>query len=88
MASSASHDIRRIGFNDNVKVDGRALHIQTEVLQRGGYVMRTTVLEGGSVQFAASEPCPEDIRDHERIRALVKLQHEAVVGKVIRGEVG
>jgi hypothetical protein len=49
--------------------------------------MRTTVLEGGTVHFAASEPCPEDIQDHERIRTLVQLQHEAVVGKVIRGEV-
>jgi hypothetical protein len=88
MASSASDDIRKIGFNDHVQVDGRALHIQTEVLQRGGYVMRTTVLEGGTVQFATSEPCPDEARDHERIRALVQSQHEAYVGKVIRGEVG
>jgi hypothetical protein len=88
MASSASADIRKIGFNDNLQVEGRALHIQTEVLQRGGYVMRTTVLEGGTVRFATSEPCPHDLQDQERIRALVKLQHESYVGKVIRGEVG
>lgn len=87
MAGSASEDIRKIGFNDNVRVDGRAFHIQTEVLQRGGYVMRTTVLEGGTVQFATSEPCPGNVQDHERIRALVRLQHESYVGKVIRGEV-
>lgn len=88
MASSASGDIRKIGFNDSIQVDGRALHIQTEVLQRGGYVMRTTVLEGGTVQFATSEPCPPNLQDEERIRALVQLQHESYVGKVIRGEVG
>jgi hypothetical protein len=70
-----SGDPREIGFNDSVLVQGRSLHVQTEVLGREQLVIRTTVLEGGVVRVAERQLCRADATGPEQLRALAEEQH-------------
>ena len=78
-------DARKIGFNDPVVIDGHTLHIQTEVLTRGGVVIRTVVLDGGVVRMAENRPCPPEVADLEALVARVKSQHGELLDKVRLG---
>ncbi len=68
--------VKRVGFNETVRVGRRELHVQTEVLTREGIVIRTTVLEGGVARLAEGRPCPPEIRDMDAFEALVLAQHK------------
>jgi hypothetical protein len=78
-------DARKIGFNEPVEVEGRNLHIQTEVLTRDGVVFRTVVLEGGVVRFTENRACPEWVADLPTLVACVKSQHEELRETIRRG---
>jgi hypothetical protein len=67
-------EAKKIGFNN--EVPGLDLHIQTEVLTRGGLVIRTTILAAGVVQHAESHPVPPDVSDMLALVALVRTQHQ------------
>jgi hypothetical protein len=78
-------DVRKIGFNDPVEVQGRKLHIQTEVITREGVIFRTVVLEGGVVRFLENRPCPPEITDLGALTACVKSQHEELLDTIKQG---
>jgi hypothetical protein len=80
-------EARKIGFNDPVEVEGRSLHVQTEVLTRERVVFRTVVLEGGVVRFLENRPCPPEVTDLGALVACVKSQHEELLDKIRRGGV-
>jgi hypothetical protein len=69
-------DARTVGFNDSVEVGGVSLHVQTEVLTRGGGVIRTTVLRGGVAKFVESQPVPPEVSEIAALTALVRTQHQ------------
>jgi hypothetical protein len=69
-------EARTIGFNDSLDVEGISLHIQTEVLTRGGGVIRTTVLRGGVAKFVESQPVPPEVSEMAALTALVRTQHQ------------
>lgn len=85
MSQALADEIRRIGFNTEARVGERRLHVQTEVLRSG--MIRTTVLESGTVRMAESQPCPE-LSELDQVRDAVESQHMRIVGQVNRGEVG
>jgi hypothetical protein len=72
----------KIGFNESVDVGGRALHVQTEVLTRGGGAIRTTILDGGIAKFVKKEALPTDLPGLEALATLVKAQHDRYVGHI------
>ena len=37
-------ELREIGFNEDVKLGGRTLHVQTEILGRASPIIKTTVM--------------------------------------------
>jgi len=77
-------DARKIGFNDSVQVEEHSLHVQTEVLTRGGIVIRTVILEGGIARFAESRPCPRDVSDLGALVALVESLHKQCLDELKR----
>jgi hypothetical protein len=84
-------EIRKIGFNNDVKAGGRTLHVQTEVTVGKLIRIRTTVLERGVVQGADSQTRPLDEQDPDIIRTLAFAQHERNVStatQVALGETG
>jgi hypothetical protein len=68
-------DPREIGFNESVTVQGRSLHVQTEVLGREELIIRTTVLEGGVVRVTERQLCPVETTRPEQLRVLAEEQH-------------
>ena len=78
-------EARKVGFNDPVEVEGRKLHIQTEVLTRDGVVVRTLVLEGGIVRFSENRPCPSWVQDMVSLVACVQSQHQELLDTIRRG---
>jgi hypothetical protein len=83
MSGVVLDDLKKIGFNEPVDVDGRSLHVQTEVLTRGGVVIRTIILESGVAKVAEDQPCP-DITNLGAFIALVESQHKQVVRQLQR----
>ncbi len=83
---AVSEAIRGIGFYDSVQREGRSLHVQTEVIGRREAVVRSTVLEGGTVHYAERKPYPVEIVDVEQARKHVEEQHKRVVARASRGE--
>lgn len=79
--------IRKIGFNKYVRLASRELHVQTEVLLRDGILVKTTVLEGGTVLFTDTQACPAEITDVREIEAYVAAQHHRNIAKLISGAV-
>jgi hypothetical protein len=73
-----------IGFNDSVDVEGRGLHVQTEVLMRNGAAIRTTVLAGGVAKYAKTEPVPPNVLDMEALEARVRAQHQGILDHLKR----
>jgi hypothetical protein len=65
----------KVGFNDSVDVDGRSLHVQTEVLPRVG-VIRTAVYDGGVAKWVNKQPVPPDLSDMEALVVIVRGQHQ------------
>jgi hypothetical protein len=80
-------EARKIGFNDSVAVEGAHLHVQTEVLTRGGVVIRTTVLHGGVTKLVESHPVPPHVSDVGALAMLVQTQHQRCFDQVKRGGV-
>lgn len=77
--------LRDLGYYDLVEADGREFHVQTEVFRAGSgdLVVRTTVLDGGTVSLSKSEPYPlEACVDVAHGRALVERQHRGVVAQL------
>jgi hypothetical protein len=68
-------EARKIGFNESVEVDGLSLHVQTEVLTRGGLVVRTTVLDGGVTKRVESQPVPPLVTEMAALAELAQNQH-------------
>ena len=79
-------ELREIGFNEDVTVSGRVLHVQTEVMGRASPVIKTTVMEGGALRASETQPCP-DISNVGQVRELASAQHRECVERVARGEV-
>jgi hypothetical protein len=69
-------EAQTIGFNNSVDVGGLTLHLQTEVVKRGGIVIRTTVLDGGVAKSVKNHPVPPDVSDMKALAALVQAQHQ------------
>lgn len=78
-------DVRSLGHNNAVELGERKLMVQTEVLGKGEFKIRTTVLERGVVRYSESNPCPGD--QLEQVRPLVDAQHARNLERVQRGEV-
>jgi hypothetical protein len=78
---------REIGFNDNLKLDGHSIQVQTEVGGVGALVIRTTVMEGGGIRWTQSLPCPTESGDIAVVRVAVHAQHQRVIELVKRGGV-
>jgi len=74
MSALSLPEVKKIGFNNDVP--GLNLHVQTEVLTRGGLSMRTTVLAGGVVKHVEIHPVPADVSDMFALIALVRAQHQ------------
>jgi hypothetical protein len=87
-----THDLieqaREIGFNNQVELNGRALHVQTEVTGSEALVIRTLVMEAGTVRSSETQACPQDATDIEAVRLAVEAQHRRRVEMCKRGEVG
>ena len=73
-------EAKKIGFNNDVP--GLNVHIQTEVLTRGGLFIRTTILSAGVVKHAESHPVPPDVSDMIALVALVRTQHQRYFDRV------
>lgn len=69
----------KIGFNESVDVGGVSLHVQTEVLTRGGGAIRTTILDHGIAKFVKKEAIPSDIPNMDALVTRVKAQHDRYV---------
>lgn len=80
-------DVRELGFNDRIQVNGRAFDIQTEVVDRGALKVRSTVLEQGKVLYSMTIALSPEPDDGEQTALAVQEQHYVVVGMVRRGEV-
>ena len=78
-------EAKKIGFNDSVDVGGVNLHVQTEVLTRGGIVIRTTVLHGGVTKLVESQSVPPHVSDVGALVTLVQTQHRRCFEQVKRG---
>ena len=76
MSSLNVAEAQTIGFNNSVDVGGLTLHLQTEVVKRGGMVIRTTVLDGGVAKSVTNEPVPPDVSEMDALVALVWAQHQ------------
>jgi len=80
--------LNQIGFNDEVLVGQRRLHVQTEVIAASGLKIRTTVIERGAVRHVENSSWDEPIDDLERTREMVGDRHRAVVARVENGDIG
>lgn len=80
-------DVRELGFNDRVQVEGRSFDVQTEVVERSALEIRSTVLEQGRVLYTTSGALGAEHADVARAEEVVREQHDAVLGMVRRGEV-
>ncbi len=67
---------RSLGFNDSVTVEGRELHVQTEVMGRRETVICTTVLDGGMVRVAEKQVVGAGQLAADDLRAAVRAQHQ------------
>lgn len=79
-------EIRKIGFNSSVNVGKRNLHVQTEVLVRGQIVIRTMVLEGGTIVSAERRTCPEHVQAPEQVEAYVRQHHQDCIKALASNE--
>lgn len=79
-------EIYEIGFNDQVAVDGRGFHIQTEILGKTDLKIKTTVLEGGSIKHVASRLWSAAI-GVEELQELAATQHQLIIDKVLRSDI-
>jgi hypothetical protein len=72
----------QVGFNTNVSYQGQTLHIQTEDSGRGHPHVITHLYVGGTI-LATKRTSYEDCCDGEdspnRVRALMKAQHKAMI---------
>ncbi len=84
MSDRVAEEARRIGFNQALTVGDAVLHVQTEVTGREQLVVRTTVLRGGVVIEAESNPCPPELQDLGEIRALAEGQHQQHIERLLR----
>lgn len=84
MTALRDREIRQVGFNESVNLQGRPFHVQTEVLVREQIMIRTTVLEAGAVMFAESHPCPNEALELDAFSALVEAQHKHYVQELNR----
>jgi hypothetical protein len=69
-------EAQTIGFNSSVDVGGLTFHLQTEVVNRGGIIIRSTVLDGGVAKGVRNHPVPAHIYEMEGLIALVRAQHQ------------
>lgn len=81
------NELREIGFNEEVKLGERVLHVQTEIMGRASPVIKTTVMEGGALRASETNPCPED-KSVDEVREIAWRQHRSCVEGVAGGEVG
>lgn len=81
-------DLREIGFNNDVDRGARRLHVQTEVIGGPMPKVRTTVLENGTVRHVESYNCTAETLDEQRAREIAQAQHNNVLNRVARGEIG
>ena len=82
MEHPAANEARSIGFNESVSLDGRVVHVQTEVLGHEKPVIRTTILEGGLVLHVENHGCPTEPLQLEQLRQRVEQQHRHHVQQV------
>jgi hypothetical protein len=87
-AGEVSEDLSEIGFNNDAERGPRRLHVQTEVVDGTEPKVRTTVLESGTVRHVETHACPTDAQDPSHIRAMAETQHNDVLTRVTRGELG
>ena len=78
-------DLRKIGFNDEVECNGETLHVQTEVMGRNEFTIRTIIVDGGTVRHSDSQPCDSGSGDLESVKAAAQAQHRRNVDKVREG---
>ena len=79
-------DLRELGHNDRLQVNGRSLDVQTEVVGQGPWEVRSMVIEAGRVIHTSRGSLPATITDVERAAQEVRAQHERVMRKVGQGE--
>ena len=78
-----SDDLSSLGFNDHVELDGRSLHVQTEVTRTDPITVRSVVFEGGTILDATTCALPHS--DHSQAKQAIQLQHENVLADVLSG---
>jgi hypothetical protein len=81
-------ELRRIGFNDCVERGTRAVHVQTEVLGGSPLRVHSTVMEGGGILDATTRSVDVAELQIDKVRDLVRSQHDSVVAEVRRGRYG
>ena len=85
MVDARTDGVREIGFNQSVQVNGRELHVQTEVLGRDQLIVRTTVNEGGVVRLAERVVYQGDPAGVDAIRAVAEAQHARHIQELMEG---
>jgi hypothetical protein len=80
-------ELCKIGYNDSVEVGQRTLHVQTEVMVKGGVMIRTMILEGGVVRAVDRHPCPPELTELEEIRAYASSRHRQQIEAAQQGAV-
>jgi hypothetical protein len=81
-------DFRKIGFNSDVVLGTRTIHVQTEVVGTVEYTARTMALEGGVVLLTQKTVLPPGVQGQAAVEALVHAQHTQIVARVQGGQVG
>jgi hypothetical protein len=74
-----------IGYNDQLQISDRSLHVQTEVLGKRELKIKTAVLERGTVVHVTARSWPAHL-GIEEIQSLAETQHQQVVRQLREGQ--
>jgi hypothetical protein len=74
--------VRGIGFYDCLQLDGKTLHVQTEVAGRADPRIRTTVHRDGEILSSTSEPWPPGLHDRTAAESLIREHHQQLVTRL------
>ncbi len=83
---TADRDVTQIGFNTEVQQGERSLHVQTEIIARGGTKIRTTVTHRGAILHVSSSPFELE-RSLDDCRRIAQTVHARIVERVTLGEI-
>ena len=78
-----SDDLSSLGFNDHVELNGRSLHVQTEVTRTDPITVRSVVFEGGTILEATTRALSAS--DDSQARQAIQEHHENVLADVLSG---